>query len=281
VTGSAKLDTYRKAGDSLAGRFFGYRLYPFDLKELAGEKYPENKERILEKLLKVGGYPEPFLNGKKDFYNKWKRSHLDVIIKQDLIEMETISSIPAIQTLIELLRSRVGSPVSYSSLARDLQVSDKTVKRWLTILESLFVVFKISPSHANVARAILKAPKYYFYDTAYVAGDDWAKLENLTAMSLLKEIHFKNDAYGKNLELSYVKNKKGNEIDFLITDDKKPKMLIEVKWSDDKPSNSFGIFKFFAGVPKIQVVKELAKEKTYPDGTEIRRADKWLSMLNL
>jgi len=190
VTGSAKLDTYRKVGDSLAGRFFQFRLHPLDLKEINKINNPDNLQTVLEQLLDTGGFPEPYLEGNRRFYNRWKRSHLDIILKQDLIDLENIREITSIETLIQLLRKRVGSPVSYTSLAQDLQCSDKTVKRWLTILENMYIIFRIGPFHRNIARSILKAPKYYFYDTGQVIGDSGIKLENLTACALLKEIHY-------------------------------------------------------------------------------------------
>ena len=181
VTGSAKLDAYRKVGDSLAGRFFQFRLHPLDLKEIQNTLKPENLEAELDRLLNTGGFPEPFLNGSSRYYNRWKKSHLDIIIKQDLIDLENVQQITLIETLIQLLKKQVGSPVSYSSLARDLQCSDKTIKRWLTILENMYVIFRVTPFHKNIARSILKTPKFYFYDTGQVVGDPGAKLENLVA----------------------------------------------------------------------------------------------------
>ncbi|MCK5544888.1 MAG: ATP-binding protein, partial [Desulfobulbaceae bacterium] len=265
VTGSAKLDTYKKVGDSLAGRFFQFRLHPLDLKEIKQTLHPENLQVVLDQLLQVGGFPEPYLNGTMRFYNRWKKSHLDIILKQDLIDLENVQQISVIETLIQLLRKRVGSPISYSSLAQDLQVSDKTVKRWLTILENMYVVFRVPPYHKNVARAILKAPKFYFYDNGQVLGDNGAKLENLTACALLKEIHFLEDCYGDQLALFYVRTKDGREIDFFITRENSPLFLIEVKWADSRPSRNFRAFeKFFPDIKQIQLVKELDRGKTYP-----------------
>ena len=282
VTGSAKLDTYRKVGDSLAGRFFQFRLHPLDLKEIKTSLNPENLKDSLDKLLSIGGFPEPFLDGSDRFYNRWKKSHLDIILKQDLIDLENVSQITSIETLIQLLKKNVGSPVSYRSLAGDLQCSDKTIKRWLTILENMYVIFRVPPFHKNVARAILKSPKYYFYDTGQVDGGPGAKLKNLVACALLKEIHFKADCYGKELQLCYLKNKDGKEIDFLVTAAALPKLMLEVKWSDEKISSNFKIFeKYLPKVEKLQVVKELKKEKTYPDGTEVRKAHNWLANFDL
>lgn len=278
VTGSAKLDTYRKMGDSLAGRFFQFRLHPLDLKEIKHGLNPENLENELDKLLAVGGFPEPFLQGDMRFYNRWKKSHLDIIIKQDLIDLENIQQITQLETLIELLKRRVGSPVSYSSLARDLSSSDKTVKRWLAILENMFIIFAVHPFHRNIARAIQKTPKYYFYDTGQVVGDQGVKLENVVACALQKEIHFREDCFGENRKLHYLRNKEGKEVDFCIVYEQEPEMMIEVKWNDGNLSANFDVFRqFVPSIPMIQLSKELQREKTYPNGAEIRQAHAWLS----
>jgi len=282
VTGSAKLDVYRKVGDSLAGRFFQFRLHPLDLKEINNILKPENLHAELDKLLDTGGFPEPFLNGRSRFYKRWKKSHLDIIIKQDLIDLENVQQITSIETLIQLLKKQVGSPISYSSLAGDLQCSDKTIKRWLTILENMYVIFRVPPFHKNIARSILKSPKFYFYDTGQVVGDSDAKLENLVACALLKEIHYLEDCHGEEKYLYYLKNKDGKEIDFFITSNEDPVLMVEVKWSDENVSSNFKIFrKFFPEVRMVQIVKELKREKTFSNGVEIRNAHRWLSKLSL
>ncbi len=282
VTGSAKLDTYKKVGDSLAGRFFQFRMHPLDLKEIYSFLKPENIESELDKLLLLGGFPEPFLNGTQRYYNRWKKSHLDIILKQDLIDLENVQQITQIETLIQLLKHRVGSPIFYNSLAQDLQCSDKTVKRWLTILENLYVLFKVPPFHKNIARAIQKAPKFYFYDTGQVIGDSGVRLENAVACAIQKEVHFREDCFGEERKLFYIKNKDGKEIDFCISANTTPSLLVEVKWKDNSLSPNFEIFrKFYPDIKMIQISKELSREKTFPNGAELRTASKWLSELYL
>ncbi len=282
VTGSAKLDTYKKVGDSLAGRFFQFRLHPLDLKELTSLRPGVSSESALDQLLEIGGFPEPYLEGEKRFYKRWKRSHLAIILRQDLIELENIQQISAVETLIQLLRKRVGSPVSFSSLAQDLQVSDKTVKKWLTLLENMYIIFRVTPYHCNVARSLLKTPKYYFYDTGQVLGDRGIRLENATACALLKEIHFREDCLGEELGLHYLQTKDGNEIDFLVTRETSPCLMLEVKWADSQRSNNFMLFDRHLGkIPKVQIVRKLDQETTYPDGTEIRQAHTWLEKMFL
>lgn len=267
VTGSARLDTYKKGGDSLAGRFFQFRLHPLDLKEIYTYLKPDDPEIELDKFLSFGGFPEPFLNGTSRFDNRWKKSHLDIILKQDLIDIENVQQITQIETLIQLLKHRVGSPISYSSLAQDLQCSDKTVKRWLTILENMYVLFKVPPFHKNIARAIQKAPKFYFYDTGQVLGEQGIKLENAVACAIQKELHFQEDCMGEQGKLYYVKNKDGKEIDFCISRDETPSLLIEVKWNDNSLSPNFEIFKkFFPNIRMVQISKNWTGKKLFQMG---------------
>ena len=277
VTGSAKLDTYKKVGDSLAGRYFRYRLHPFDIRELVSLNYKLTKEEIISRMLEIGGFPEPFLDGSLKFYNLWKKTHLNIILRQDLISQEDVKDIRSIEILIDLLRERVGSPISYSSLCEDLQCSDKTVKRWLRILEDMYVVFKLTPFHKNIARSNLKKPKYYFYDTGQVKNEEGMRLENIVACSLLKECHFRQDFKGEDWNLFYLRKKDGIEIDFLLTHDGKPKTMIEVKLSDNSLTKNFSKFKKdLSEIETIQLVKNLKTEKTFPNGAEIRRVENWL-----
>ncbi len=275
VTGSASLHIYKKFGDSLAGRYLHYRTHPLDLRELKTLNRQSSTKSIVEKLMKYSGFPEPFIEGSQKFYNLWKKTHLDIILKQDLIYYENLKDIKSVEVLIDLLKKRVASPVSYSSLARDMQSTDKTIKKWLNILENMYVIFKVMPFHKNVARANLKRPKFYFYDMARVA-DEGARLENLVACSLLKECHFRQDCLGEDWTLFYMGKKGGGEIDFLIVKDDIPHVAVEVKMSSTVVSKNFRlIVKDFPHIKKIQLVKNIKREKTFPDGVEIRSLD-WL-----
>jgi predicted AAA+ superfamily ATPase len=277
VTGSAKLDAFRKVGDSLAGRHFTFRLHPVDMKEAMAFSGLD-RDQCFERLMSVGGFPEPFLNGTRRFYNRWKRSHIDLILKEDLLTLSAVRDIQSIETLIELLRSRVGSPVSANSLARDLQKSPVTIQNWLGLLEDLYVIFRVTPFHRNIARAILKEPKYYFYDNALVQGSNGIRLENLVACALLKEVHRCQDVEGEEMDLHYIRNKEGHEIDFLITQDGQPQQLIEVKWKDESLSPNFKRFLVDEPLRRVQVVGELAQSKSFPGGERIEPAKDFLTV---
>ena len=279
VTGSSKLETYKKVGDSLAGRYFQYRLHPFDLKEV---RLRYSKEEAFKRLWECSGFPEPFIDGTEVFYHRWKRSHLDIILRQDLIDIQTVRDIQAIESLIELLKSNVGSTISYSNLARTLEKDAKTIKSWLQLLENLYIIFKVTPYSKKISRSLLKEPKYYFYDTVQVSKDNGVKLENIVATSILKELHRLEDVLGASAaKLHFLRTKDGKEIDFLVVINSKPYCLIEVKWSDDAPSKHFSYFEpYFIKIKKIQLVKEIKRDKTYPDGLEIRDVVTWLSKID-
>ncbi len=280
VTGSAKLDVFRKVGDSLAGRYFQYRMHPIDLKE-AKQFIGGDVDALFEQLWHCSGFPEPFLKNNPTYYRRWQRSHLEIILRQDVLDLTAVRDIFALETLVELLKDRVGSTVSYANLARNIERDANTVKRWLELLENLYVIYRVTPYHKNIARALLKEPKYYFYDHAQVSNVG-ARLENIVANALLKELHFIQDTTGKNIDLHFVRTKEGHEIDFLICIDRVPTHLIEVKTTDDEPARSFHHFQpYFPAVQQIQLVKTLKREKTFPNGLQIRRVAKWLAELDL
>jgi len=239
-------------------------------------------EEALSRLLSVGGFPEPFLENDHVFYARWKKSHIDVILRQDLLDLSAIQDILSVETLIEMLRGRVGSPISYTNLAQDLKKDPKTVKSYLELLESLYIIFPVRPWHQNVARSILKEPKYYFFDTAMVRGDGGKKLENAVACILKKQLHFMEDTRGVSTDLCYLRTKNGNELDFVVSQDGVLTHAYEIKLSDSTRSLSFSQFdSTLAKVHKIQIVMNCEREKTYPDGLEIRRAAAYLATIDV
>ncbi|MBY0463063.1 MAG: ATP-binding protein [Alphaproteobacteria bacterium] len=280
VTGSANLDAFQKVGDSLAGRYFSYRLHPIDIKE-GVSFWNKNVDEVFKRLMDCGGFPEPFLEGNLDFYRRWQKSHLDVILRQDFLDLYSVRTIRLLELLIDLLKPRVSSATSYANLANDLQVDSKTIKSWLEMLENIYAVFKITPYHNNIARSLLKEPKYYFYDIGRVV-DIGARLENLVACCLLKEIHYVEDIYGHRGHLHYLRTKDGKEIDFLIVIDDRPILCIEVKNADDKPAPSFDHFeKFLKNIPRIQLVANLKREFTTENGIQVCHLANFLAEFDL
>jgi hypothetical protein len=277
VTGSSRLETYRRTGESLAGRYLHLRLHPLSVKELSDRITPF---AALEKLNRFGGFPEPFLSDSDEEAARWRNLYFTDLIREDVPEFGRIMEIRAMKQLVESLRHRVGSPVSYVSLAEDLQVSPNTVKKYLAILESLFIVFLVRPYHRNIARSLMREPKVYFFDTGYLKADEGIRLENTVAACLLKHVQYLHDVKGRDAELHYLKTKDGKEIDFIISGEGNPAALIEVKTSDSDPPR--GLCHFANRFPEamaVHLVHHLRQEETREKVHIIRAAD-WLASLD-
>lgn len=275
VTGSARLEAFRQAGDSLAGRFFRHRLNPLSLAELGGADMAE-----LDRLLLRGGFPEPYLAESDDDANRWRLQYVDGLIRTDILDFEKVHDFRAIQVTLDLLRRRVGSPLSWTSLARDVGCAPNTVKRYVEIFEALFIVFRVTPHHRNIGRSLLKEPKVYFYDTGMVIGDEGARLENLVAASLLKHLNWIEDSRGQRCELRTLRTKEGKEVDFALVVEESPVLLVEVKLSDAALSPSLQYFHQKYSLEAVQVVKNLATERLVR-GIPLRRATSFLRDLEL
>lgn len=257
VTGSARLDFFRQTGDSLAGRFFTHRLFPFSPGEIDGADYSGDLDRLLTR----GGFPEPFLVNDDSDAIRWRKQYIDGLIREDVLNFEKITDFKSLQLVLEMLRRRVGSPVSYTSIAGDAGIAPNTVKKYIHIFESLYIVFRVTPFSGNIARSLLKEPKIYFYDTGMVIGDDGIKFENLVAVSFAKDAAAQEDIKGIDASIHYLKTKEGKEIDFCYIEKGSPRFFAEVKLSDSSISKNLLYFCEKYNVPGVQIVKNLKRER--------------------
>ncbi len=257
VTGNARLDAFSKGGDSLAGRYFSYRLLPFSLKELQNTELKNNIDLLFER----GGFPEPLISQTEIKAKRWRKQYIDSLLREDIIDLTNVMDIQSMKTVLELLRRRVGSPVSYSSIARDVGIAPNTVKKYVSIFESLFIIFRVTPFSRNIGRSILKEPKIYFFDTGMVIDDGGNRIENLVAVSLLKHVYGKNDMLGEEINLHYLRTKDGREVDFCLTEDDKPVKMIEVKTSKENLDKNLIYFYEKYEIPAVQVNKNITRER--------------------
>jgi len=256
VTGSARLDLYEQLGDSLVGRYFRHRLLPFSLAELRQISVPFD----IEKLLLRSGFPEPYLTTDPIDADRWRLQYINSVLSTDVFEIDQLHNLKSMQLLFKLLRNRVGSPISLQSLAEDLAISPTTVKKYIQILEALFIVFRVTPYSTNIVRSLLKEPKLYFFDVGLVQGDYGAKLENLVAISLLKHVYAKEDYQAEQYALHYLRTKEAYEVDFAIIKDNNVEQIIEVKTSDPSPSKGLLYFNNKYKYPAVQLVENLRND---------------------
>ena len=260
VCGSARLDVYRKGGESLLGRYFPFKMFPLGPKDVVkGEKFdrekawvpgerveltqppPEFKEAVFA-LYRLTGFPEPFLEGREDFYRRWRGEHLSLLTTEEVRDLSRISDLMRLQTLALLLPERVGSLLSLNNLAKTLSVAHATVSTWLDAMEQVYLVFRVPPYSARLSRAVRKEKKLYFWDWG-VIEEPGKRFENFIAVQLNRAVSAWTE-WGKGaFSLFFLRTKEGKEVDFLVTRDGKPAMLVETKVSDASLDKNLLYFK--------------------------------------
>lgn len=272
VTGSARLNVYKKGGDSLLGRAFHFRMHPFSVAELGGPAVPHTptetltnlrrgrvsfsrpRQEAVDALLRFGGFPEPFLRAQDAYARLWRRSRTEKVIREDLRDLSRVPELSRIEMLASLLPERVASPLSQTSLRQDLEVSLDTVRRWLSLLNELYYLFLLRPWTKRVARSLQKEAKLYLWDWSEVEAPG-PRFENMIACHLLKACDYWTDIGEGTFALHSLRNKEKEEVDFLITCNAKPWLLVEAKLNDTQPSPHLRKFlRYMPGTPAMQIV---------------------------
>lgn len=238
VTGSAHLNTFRRGGDSLMGRYFPYTLHPLSVAECTGadnrgllDKEPQPISAAQwESLWQFGGFPEPMIKSEQRFYTRWRKLRTEQLFRDDLRDLTRIQELGQVEMLAEILRQHVGQLTSYTFLSKNVRVSVDTIRRWIATLESFYYCFSVRPWHQNVTRALRKEPKYYLWDWSLV-DDAGARAENLVASALLKATHWWTESGQGDFGLHFIRDKEKREVDFLVTRNQRPWFLVEVKTS--------------------------------------------------
>jgi len=302
ITGSARLDYFRKSGDSLVGRYFSYGMLPLGLAEamgcpgliinddtvFSGQKENELLEKlhnvplkqaqdVFQQLRLFGGFPEPFIKASKRFSTKWRQNYKSLLIYEDLRDLTKIQDMKGVEQLALLLPERITSPLSINSLREDLGVNHRTVSGWIEGLKKIFLIFSIMPWSKHISKAIKKENKVYFYDWTLV-DNPGARFENMVAVSLLRMVCRWNELGLGDFDLRYIRNHQGKEVDFLIVKDRQPLALIEAKTTDRTLSNSGQYFKRYLNIPFYQLVENFSDVEVFKNNCYIFSAVRFLSL---
>jgi hypothetical protein len=249
VTGSARLDLFRKSGDSLSGRFFLYRLLPVSLSELTKNKFILPVDSAIEfievsigkkafqsdmdHLIKFSGFPEPLIKGDEVFSSNWHEEYLDTLLREDLRDLTKIHELENVITLMQLLPERIGSPLSINSLREDMAVSYNAVRNYIRSLILTYMIFRVTPYSKKLSRAVKKESKVYLFDWSQVR-DESKRFENYVACELKQRVELWSMATKFRFEIFFVRMRDGKETDFLVTRDGVPYFMVEVKMTNDK-----------------------------------------------
>ncbi len=247
VTGSARLDHFRKGGDSLLGRYHYYCLHPYSLPEL------QFQSGAIDRLMQFGGFPEPYHAADERTLRRWHIQRLERLIRTDLKDLEEVRDLDKIFALAEELPNRVGSPLSLNSLAHDIEVDFKTIRRWLGILSTLYYSYQISPFGSSKIRAVKKEQKLYMWDWSQVENSG-LRFENLVASHLLKYCHYMEHVEGYKMELRFLRDTNKREIDFVVMKSKKPLFAVECKHGEASVSPHIFYFRNRTMIPHFYQV---------------------------
>ena len=268
VTGSARLDVYRRGGDSLLGRHYLYHLHPFSVGERLGSEIPRPEiflrgdgkssreaTEIFDLLMRFGGFPEPFFKSSEEEHGRWSTQRRELLVRQDIRDLTHIQHLGLVEHLLLLLPHRVGSVLSVNSLREDLQVAYNTVCQWLESLEKLYIHFSLSPYSERVGRGLKKGRKIYLWDWSQVP-DEGARFESLVASHLFKAVQYWKDLGYGDFELFFLRDRDRRETDFLVTLNRKPWALVETKLSEEQPAEALLYFENKFRVPAFQILSK-------------------------
>ncbi|MBS0618811.1 MAG: ATP-binding protein [Spirochaetes bacterium] len=219
LTGSQNFNLMANISQSLAGRTAILHLLPFSL----AEAYPRTKPE-LEKMLVTGFYPR--VVAKKLNPTEAMAFYASTYVERDVRQLLNVKDLRLFQTFIRLCAGRTAQEVNYSALANECGVNHNTIKSWISLLETSFLVVQIRPHHANLGKRLTKSPKLHFVDSAlgcYLLGIESAKqlathplrgaiFESFVAIELLKQRY--NQALNNNL--FYFRENNGQEIDLIL-----------------------------------------------------------------
>ena len=266
VTGSAKLEPFKRSGDSLAGRYFQTHLFPIHLPDFQSTdfEFPHTSEDLirkaadlkdskeLESLLSLGGFPEPFFKGSAAFWKRWSGQHRDLIIQEDVRDLSRVIELDKMDALLDMLQPSLGSPLSHRNLGLDLEASHNSVKRWLQILNTVHLVFPLPPYSKNIRRSFKVEKKWYFTDWSQATR---YRFENFVASSLSRAAQLYSDRFGEKISLHYIRTHDGAEVDFLLCRGRDPWLLVEAK--EGKPDLTSAVHRFSRelGVPAVVVTE--------------------------
>ncbi|MBN2360874.1 MAG: ATP-binding protein [Deltaproteobacteria bacterium] len=271
VTGSARLDLFRRGGDSLLGRFVPYRLHPFSVAECDKPPAPDaigKRGEVafpVDALLNLGGFPEPLLAGSEAKANRWSRLRRERLVYEDLRDLRHVNDLQAMRVLVDLLPERVCSLLSVNSLREDVGVAYATVRDWIGLLEAVYHLFLVRPFAGTMKRTLKAEPKLYLYDILQLEERS-ARLENLAALHLLKACHYWTDLAQGDFELRFLRTREKEEVDFVVTRDRKPWLLVECKSGATTPAPT--LVKYAARLKterNIQLVDKIDHDRFYPE----------------
>jgi predicted AAA+ superfamily ATPase len=256
LSGSQNFSLLENISQSLAGRVLLFNLLPFSYSEMHSGNL---KIKNVELLIFKGSYPAIY--DRKIAPEIYYPSYLNTYVERDVRTLVNVHDLSLFEKFIKLLSGRIGQLINFNEIGNALGLDQKTIKKWLTVLETSFIVYLVQPHHNNFNKRLVKTPKLYFYDTGLACSllgidnekqltNHWAKgalFENLMINELLKERTNK----GIKPQLYFWRDNHGNEVDLLIQEKGKIK-AIEIKSSQTYHTDFFKGLNYYTALSGIK-----------------------------
>jgi predicted AAA+ superfamily ATPase len=271
LTGSANVLMLPKVSESLAGRIEILNLFPLSQSELSSANInfidelfgndlkPNNimrKKNDLANKVVTGGFPEMLTRKNHTRQNAWFKSYITTILQRDVRDIANIEKLNDLPKLLSIFSSRAGTLLNFAELSRSAAIPQTTLKRYVSLLEAIFMIHILPAWSGNLSKRLIKTPKLYLNDTgllSHLVGFEpdkvlsnalsWGRmLENFVLMELLKQ-----SSWSKfNLSLYHYRSASGQEIDFVIERSDGKLVAVEVKATAKIAASDFTHIKSFA-----------------------------------
>jgi predicted AAA+ superfamily ATPase len=279
ITGSQNFLMMEQITQSLAGRVALFTLLPLSINELDATPY---KVTNWENYALSGSYPRKIIQdiSASDYYSNYIKTY----VERDVRLLKNINNLDLFQKFILLLAGRVGQLFNQSSLGNELDLDNKTINSWFTLLETSFIAFKLKPYHSNFNKVIIKTPKIYFHDTGllcYLLGiHNERDLElhynrgNIFENLVIAEMNKNAINESSKSKFYFWRDKSQNEIDLLIENGSDLHAL-EIKSGKTINTNFFKTLDYF------KMIKEDTQLHLVYGGTENQERTKYkISTIN-
>lgn len=265
LTGSANVLLLPRLSESLAGRIEVLKLWPLSQGELEGSKEGfidelfggqlantanprEGSSRFLSRLLR-GGYPPVNQRPSAERQKAWFGSYITTILQRDVRDLANIDGLTALPRMLSLLAARAASLMNLSELSRSLAMPLTTLKRYIALLETTFLIQTLPPWSTNMGKRLVKTPRLILSDTglmSYLLGLSEERLgdqpnllgpllENFVVMELQKQVSWSR----VQPRLFHFRTQTGQEVDIVLEDAAGRLVGVEVKASSTVSSQDF------------------------------------------
>jgi len=269
ITGSGQFMLNQRISESLAGRIGLLTLLPFQYQEIPEPLQPDS--------IFAGGYPEPVIRN-YSFRSQWYQAYLETYLQKDVRQLINIGDLSGFTAFLRTLAGQVGQVLNMSEISRGIGVSVNTLSRWLSVLESSYIIFRLQPYFNNLGKRLIKSPKVYFYDTGLVSlltgiesRQEWERgtlfgslFENYIISELTKRKYHEN----RRMDLYFLRTSNGDEVD-LIIDSGLNLELVEIKATMTWRPDHLKILKKYLGYAKTARLVYLGETHPEVEGVQV------------